>query len=55
MISFSFFLFIYLFFYFHSAIFMLSRLATVLQELSGEEGQDGEQQVREHQINFNSQ
>lgn len=43
------------FFYFHSAIFMLSRLATVLQELSGEEGQDGEQQVREHQINFNSQ
>lgn len=28
-----------------SAIFMFSRLATVLQELSGEEGTDGETQV----------
>lgn len=31
----------------HSAAYMFSRLATVLQELSGEEGPDGEAQVRE--------
>lgn len=31
----------------HSAVFMFSRLATVLQELSGEEGPDGEAQVRQ--------
>lgn len=36
----------------HSAIFMFSRLATVLQELSGEEGPDGDQQVREQPINY---
>lgn len=33
-----------------SAVFMFSRLATVLQELSGEEAPDGDQQVREQRI-----
>lgn len=37
-----------------SAVFMFSRLATVLQELSGEEGLDGEAQVR-HQPSNQSQ
>lgn len=37
-----------------SAVFMFSRLATVLQELSGEEGPDGEAQVR-HQPGNQSQ
>lgn len=36
----------------HSAIFMFSRLATVLQELSGEEGPDGDAQVREQHRNY---